>query len=255
MAITEVASQRAASGNNNAIAGAGTLAFPNNVTVGNLLICAGSVWGSAAAPASVAVTDTRSTVYTVVLGAIPSGLTWRTFIAYGVALSSGACTISVDPAGTSSFSFSLDEFNGQHGTPADVAGGDTAGNAPNASTFTASDSITTVAANALLIGVMSHDVADRVLTAATNYTLIGKNETNSNNQCHAAVFRIVTTPTAYTVGVDASSAGGGANPGQSMQTHSFKPGVASPLFHRSQRFFRRMSGLLVPATGIIFGKV
>ena len=223
---TEVASQRASTGNNNGVDSA-NLAFPNNVTSGNLLIVTGGVWGSSAAPTSITVTDTRSTSYTVVLGDIPAGLTWRTFIAYGNAGGSGACTVTVDPLGAShSLSFSVDEFTGADSSPSDVAGGTSQGNV-NGSAFTASDSITTVAADALIIGVMSHEVDTRTLTAGTNYTTIGENETNANNQCHHAVFRIVTTAQAYTVSIDGGAGGASGTPGWALQTHSFKPATSS----------------------------
>lgn len=211
MAITEVATRRAATGNNDGVDSA-ALAFPNNVTSGNLLIVAGAAWGSSAAPTSIAVTDTRSTSYTVVLGTVVG--TWRTFIAYGVASSSGACTVTVNPNGSSAaLSFSIDEFTGQDATPADVDGGTSTG-----SSNTASDSITTVAANALIIAVSSQDGSTQALTAGAGYTTFGENETNSNNQCHHAIFRIATTATAYTPTV--TSAGVTA---WGLQSHSFEP--------------------------------
>jgi hypothetical protein len=240
MAIAEVGggSQRAASGNNNGVAGAGTLAYPANVTAGSLLVVAGAVWGSASAPTSVAVTDTRGTSYTVVLGTVPTGLTWRTFIAHGVAPSSGANTVSVDPQGTSSFSFSIDEFGAQSGAPSDVDGGTTTGNIAANASFTASDTVTTVAANALVVGVASQEGATRTLSAGTGNTLIGANSVNSNNQCHAAVFQLATTPGTYTAAVNAASATDPTayNPGWACQSYSFKPAVAPP-FARRRRFF------------------
>lgn len=238
MAITEVASRRAATGNNDGVDSA-ALAFPNNVTSGNLLVVLGAAWGSSA-PTSIGVTDSRSTSYTVILGAIPSGLTWRTFIAFGAAASSGAGTVTVNPSGSSAaLSFSIDEFTGQHGTPTDVDGGNSVGNLTNGAPFTASDSITTEAADALIVGVMSHDAAGTALTAATNYTTIGENEANSSNQCHHAVFRLVTTAQAYTVGVNAANANNSASPGWSMQTYSFKPSAGGVFIATAPRIIQQ----------------
>jgi hypothetical protein len=69
---------------------------------------------------------------------------------------------------------------------------------------------------------MSHDLATTGLTAGTNYTTIGENEANSSNQCHHAVFRLVTTAQAYTVTIDAASASLSTSAGWAMQTYAFK---------------------------------
>jgi len=220
VAITEVGSgsQRAATGNNSGVDSA-SLAFPGNVTSGSLLIVAGAMWASGAAPTGATVTDTRSTSYTVVVGTVPPGMTWRTFLAYGVAPSGGACTVTVNPTGSSAdLSFSIDEFAGQDASPADVDGGTSTG-----LSSTSSDSLTTVAADALIVGVTSHEGSTGAITpTGTGQTQIGENESNSANQCHNACFRIVTTATSYTFSWTLLSTHDWA-----AQTHSFKPSTGA----------------------------
>src|SRR5262245_6651392 len=94
-AITEVAGQATMKNYSTAV-GSGTQAFPTNVTSGNLIVVAGFTGGGGT---SVAVTDSRSTSYTVLRATIaPSN---QIFIAYGVAPTSGTCTVTVDPSGSS----------------------------------------------------------------------------------------------------------------------------------------------------------
>lgn len=96
-AIAEVGggSQRAA-GDSSATSLA--VAYPGSVTSGNLLVACGAAYDSGGAPASVSVTDTRSTSYTVLSAASTTGGDdVRIFIAYGVAPSSGANTVTMDP--------------------------------------------------------------------------------------------------------------------------------------------------------------
>ncbi len=226
MPITEVGSgsQRKSGAANASVSIFATESFPANVTSGNLLIVTGSTWGSTGPATSVAVTDTLGTSYTVVLGTAIA-TSGRTFIAYGIAPSSGANTVTVNPAGadaTHEGTFSLDEFTGVDPSPADVNGGTTSGATAIGNPFAATDTITPATSGALLIGVMFHVCATTALTAGTDYTILGENETNSGTTCHAAVFRIVTTITSYTVTINAANANPTASPGWAMQTHSFK---------------------------------
>lgn len=174
-------------------------AFGGNVTSGNLLVAGGSAWNSAAAPAAITVSGTGAGCsglsFTVVLGTIPAGMTWRTFLAYAVATGTGACTVVVDPDVTADGSFSIAEFSGQHATVLDVNGGTTPDVAGNT---TISDTITTVAANALIVGVFSHDDGSAI-TPGINYTQVGEQESGASNQPHNMVYRLVTTATTYTV--------------------------------------------------------
>lgn len=166
-----------------------TLAFPANVVANNLLVVAGSAF-AATQPTSIVVSDSLSSSYTVLYA---SGT--RAFIAYALAASSGACTVTVNPQGTSAdFSFSIDEFNANNAISLDVDGGVSSG-----TSTTPADDILTVTANDLLIGIMNHDSVDQILTPGTNYTQIGESEDNTGQEAHNAEFRIVTTATTYTV--------------------------------------------------------
>lgn len=206
----------------------GTLAFPANVASGSLLIVAGGCYQGSAAPTAVVVTDTRSTSYTTILGAVLSGQS-RGFLAYGISPSAGACTVTVNPEGTSDTgSFSIDEFSGVVDPPLDVDGGSTTG-----TSTTPADALTTVTANDLLIGVMIHFSADTAL-APTSGTQIGEIESNAN-QCHAASFQVVTTAQAYTVSWSA-----GASVVWAATTAAFKEvagggGLAIPVAMRQYR--------------------
>src|SRR5262245_56552607 len=75
------------------------LAFPANVTAGDLLIVVGAYW--ALTDVLCAVTDSRSTPYTVYLGpgTLSAGGVSLTFIAQGIVPTTGACTVTVDPGG------------------------------------------------------------------------------------------------------------------------------------------------------------
>lgn len=192
MAIAEVGSgsQRATA---TGATGDRTLSFPGNVTSGNLLILAGCGFTVGSADPAPTITDSIGTAYTVASAVVFTN--GRLFIGYGVAPSSGANTVSVDwaTADTGS-SFSIDEFSGQHATPLDVDGGSSTG-----TSTTPADSLTTLAANDLLIGVMAHDGSSGIsITPTANYTQIGEEETNTF-QDHNAVFRIATSATSYTV--------------------------------------------------------
>lgn len=161
-----------------------TLAFPANVTSGNLLV----VMGGQTAGGATVVTDTRSTSYTV----YQSGA--GVFIAVGVALSSGACTVTVDPSATADYSFSIDEFSGQAATPLDVDDGKTTGTdtAPTAG-------ITTVAADTLILGCVSHSGATTTI-ANNDGTQLGEVETGGSvSEPHNAIFSIVSTQGTYTI--------------------------------------------------------
>ena len=217
MAFAEVGSGSQRATNQHASADSGTLAFPGNVTSGSLLIVAGANWQSGGSTVSVGVTDTLSTSYTVVPYYVGE---FTTFIAYGVASSSGANTVTVNPAGTGNyFSYSIDEFSGQHATPLDVDGGNS-----TATSTSAADSITTVTANDLIIGCVSQTAATTVtFTPGGSYTQIGEQEDSGTYQGHSAVFRIVTTAQAYSVDWTL-----GTSQAWMAMTLAFKEATASP---------------------------
>lgn len=193
------------------------VAFPANVTSGNLIIVGGNTWASAGPASSISVTDTIGTTYTVVTSTI-GGDKYLQFIAYGVTSSSGANTVTVDPNINTFIAFAIDEFSGQNATPLDVDGSSSTG------TSTApADSITTGVANALIIGVAFHDgsVAN-ALDPTGSYTQIGEEEDNNVSVDFNLVYRIATTATSYTVDWTL-----GSSASWLAQTISFAPSVAS----------------------------
>src|SRR5947209_4817773 len=78
-----------------------TVAFPGNVTAGNFLLVQGVSWQAGSGNSAITVTDTQSTPYTVIMAS--TGVTWaggvgKAFIAYGIASSSGANTVTINPS-------------------------------------------------------------------------------------------------------------------------------------------------------------
>jgi hypothetical protein len=189
-------------------------AYPANVAAGSLLVALGGVDSN---PASVTVTDTRLTPYTVLLSTAALTGGNKYFIAYGIAPSAGPNTVTVNPAGAASFiSFAIDEFSGCHPTtPLDVDGGESTG-----TSTTPSDDLTTVSANALILGVVGHGegVAPPTITPGGDYTQIGEIEDQTQFMAFNAVFRIVTLPQSYTVGWTLST-----SEGWLAKTAAFKP--------------------------------
>lgn len=170
-----------------------TIIYPGNVTSGNLLICTGIVWQSTPW-SSITITDTRTSTWTVLGGTSISS--YKTFIAYAKAPSTGANTVTIDPNGVGNWwSGSCDEFSGNEATNLlDVDGGSSTG-----SGTTPSDSITTANANALIIGVFTQSSGGtHALTAGGSYTTFGETESAANAPHHAE-FRIATSAQAYTV--------------------------------------------------------
>lgn len=191
--ITEVGSgsQRATSSN-----GGTTAAFPGNVTSGNLLIVSGCIFGLGRNILTSDFGDTISTTWAIAADYTASNN--QCFVVYGVAGSSAADTVSFNAG--SFRNFCIDEFHGQNATPFDAAGTGTTGTSTSPA-----GTITTVAANALIIGAMSYNGAGpSTLGAGTNFTLIGKQE-NTTYDPIIVEFRIVTTATSYSVPMTSSA--------------------------------------------------
>ncbi len=215
--ITEVGSgtQRAISNTTTGAQDSKALAFPGSATTGDFLVVGGAIWTSGGTTVAPTVTTgLAGTTFTVNLAdATPSGTTWRTFMAYAVAGASGACTVTVNPNGASSdFCFGIDEFSGV--TALDVDGSDSTA---ATSSGPAQDSITTVAASTLILGVVSNETG-AVMTPNAGYTQIAESEAGASNQPINFHFRIVTSAGANTPGCTL----GGSTTWQ-CQTLSFKP--------------------------------
>lgn len=179
------------------VASTSALAYPINVTAGDLLIAGGCNWN--AVTQAMAVTGAPNT-WTVVQGADVSGEggVYKGWIAYSIAASSAAYTPTIDPAGTGNYgSYSLAAFSGvDNASPLDVDGGST-----SATNTAQSDSITTGTANALIIGVAcGANGGDNpiTITPGGSYTQIGEIQA-TDAAPHNLVYRIVTSATSYTV--------------------------------------------------------
>jgi hypothetical protein len=194
MAIAEVGSgsQRATIRGTNVASAAGV--FPANVVSGNLLLVTGVFW-NAASTATLSVSDTRSTSYTVLLSSTltAGGGFAKLYIAYGIAPSSGACTATVTPSTSGNYiNGVVDEFSGVDASPLDVDGSESTG------TSTApSDGLTTGTADALVVGVMTMANVSG-LSEGSGYTLLDEDETYSR-QPYGAEFKIAGAAGAQTV--------------------------------------------------------
>jgi hypothetical protein len=207
----------------------GTLAYDTNVTAGNLLVCVGGAW-TGGTTFTTAITDSLSNTYSVLMG--PEGIE-RTWMAYCISGSSGACTVTIDPSeGGAYAAYNVSEWSGVDATPLDVDGGTSTG-----SSTTPSDSLTTSATDTMVVGVMSHfDFNDDTLTPDTGggWTQLAEYELSAsiaNYNCEYQLFSSAGAKTAsWTIG---NSRNWGA------QTASFKatPAGADVGTFRLDRFF------------------
>jgi hypothetical protein len=195
-----------------------TLAYGSNVAAGNLLTCTGAIWNGNDVT-SIIITDTVLTPYTVVLGTVSGGTPNKTWIARGIAPSSGANTVTINPNGSGRYSsHSIAEFDNIDATPLDVDGGTSTG-----SSATASDGITTSATNTLVIGVMSQGSgSNHALTEDTGggWALIGEVE-NAGNAPYSAQYQLFTSAGAKTASWTIA-----ASVAWCAQTMSFKTAAA-----------------------------
>lgn len=197
MAIAEVAGRRATGRGVGAVF---ATPFPGNVTSGNLLVVAGTIGsensftgGGSPAGVTITVTDTRGTVYSVVRGSVIGVNVFQrqTFIAYGLAPSSGANTVTITLSNPCSIGYAIDEFSGNHASsPFHNSSAVTASGAtPRTGTIFPSVS------NVMLVGVMAHSAPTTPLTPNAGVTEIGEWETNggsadNNNSAFNAAFRV-----------------------------------------------------------------
>jgi hypothetical protein len=190
MAISEVASQRAT--NHGAHGAAQTKAFPNNVTAGNLLVCAGGAWSDASL-ASMSVASTRGGTFTIYVYAWNEGSDYfAVWIAIAKAATSGADTVTVTLPHTSScnWSFHIDEFTGQDPTtPLRTDGG-----GATDTTTSASMSLTSTAGDLILGAIIGYA---GTYSVGSGYTQIGEYE-GSTDVATSSEFRLSTGNNAVT---------------------------------------------------------
>lgn len=172
------------------------VAYPGNVTAGNLLVVGGNTYDTAGTTGHT-VTDSVGTSYTVFnCTALTATLPNATpFIAVGIAPSSGANTVTVDPtidASANQINFAIGEFSGTATSGiVDVDGGSSTGTSTSPS-----DSITTTTANALILGLVGFQTSAAVTPDGT-LTQIQEDQGSVNGYNFA--FRLATTATSYSI--------------------------------------------------------
>ena len=195
------------------------LSFPNNGTSGNAIVALGVAYDSGGAPASVSVTSTCSAALSVYSSSTVS--LKREFIAFGPRTSGGACTVTVNPAGSNAFvSFAINEYSGGGTLDVDNAAGS------SGSSTAMSVNITTTVPGALILGVASTSSSTTVDPAA-GYTEIGEEEDNSTHQDFNALFAIAGAAGLYTVAWDT-----GFLPGWSAHVLSLAPTATTSVARR-----------------------
>lgn len=152
-----------------------TCAFGSNVTSGNLILCGGGIYNSAANPATGDFTDTRSTTLTVTQWG-PGPVAQRLVIVYGVLGSGGADTVTLGTHAGAQRNFGCGEFTGQNANPFDANGTNSTG-----TSMAPSSAITPVAATVLVVGVMSHISGASTLTPGTGFLQIAEQESVAND--------------------------------------------------------------------------
>lgn len=197
-AIAEVGAQKAVV--HDSSVGASTVAFPGNVTAGNLIILAGATANTFGGISSVVVAKSSgtATIGTVsqsfgATGVVLGGFTTKVYIAYAIVTGSGSLTLSITPdLGSGNYTNAvIDEFSGVSATPLDVDGGEATGNSAGAT-----DTITTVTTNDLIVGVIAIGFNVASITDGSGYTNL---DTDVTTAVYDAMFRIVTTATTYNV--------------------------------------------------------
>lgn len=193
-AIAELSSQRAKAtecANCDSLA----LAYPGNVTAGDLLVVGGNTYDTNGTTGHT-VTDSVGTSYTVfnctaLTASFPNA---TPFIAIGIAPSSGANTVTVNPsldASANQIVFGIGEFSGTATSSIlDVDGGSSTG-----TSTTPSDGITTTTANDLIVGLVGFQTSAAV-TPSGSYTQIAEDQGSING--FNLAYQIATTATAYT---------------------------------------------------------
>jgi hypothetical protein len=162
----------------------GNVAFPGNVTSGNMLIVGGSFFAGGA----VSVADTRGTSYTVYHA--PGTGAANAWVAWGVAPSGGANTVTATNGSANYGYFSIDEYSG-------VTQLDVAGSPATDTSATATAPLTTVATDALIIAAMMHSTSTSITPEGT-WTEIGEEESNGTIWPYSFITKIVNSAGLHT---------------------------------------------------------
>jgi hypothetical protein len=168
------------------VAAGGTLsvAFPANVTAGNLVVVAVSGWRSAGV-AITSVTDNLGNTYHPALpvaGGLQKAAAGEACgIWYAYNVSGGACTVSVKATSLEYLTIGVGEKSGCPTTdPLDQHNSADCGGTNSASA--SSGSVTTTTAGELYVGVLNHNGATTTITATGGFTA-RYTATNGSNEC------------------------------------------------------------------------
>lgn len=142
------------------------VAYPGNVTAGNLLVV--MMWLYPDSATFNDPTDTLSNTWhpatAKVTNASPLGVAMRIY--YAIANASGACTVLISTGGSgSTFGASIQEYSGNAASPYD------AGNTATGSNSPASLTLSTAANDELIVAMATGNGSN--FTAGTGYTLLG----------------------------------------------------------------------------------
>lgn len=201
MAIAEVGSGSQRDTGSAAGTGAADIVYPADVTSGNFGVIAGGIWNTGAGIGSVTTAKNAGTAtigsVTTILGSTGTawaGGTGKAFISYFPITGNGSLTMRVTTdIGSDYINIAGDEFSGVNATPLDVDGGEATGTSDGAT-----DTITTVTANDLIVGAIVVNTAVVSFNPGTGYTQIGSDNTASI-QSYAVEFRIVGGAATYNV--------------------------------------------------------
>lgn len=168
-----------------------TLAFPSNVTAGNLLIAVQTHFNNLGA-AITTPTDTLAHTYVAVDTQVSVDSNTQLRMYYVENCSGGANTVTFDIEGvnTGDITVNIFEFSGVATTSA-LLDGQNAG--PSTGTAVSTGNVTPSEDNCLLIAAMSHNGADTSITE--EWTLLQENEGGSANMPLATQYKVQTTAT------------------------------------------------------------
>ena len=200
MAIAEIGGQKVEDEGSDVAAR--IIPYPNDVAAGSLLINVGAVWhANGVNSVTAALNSGTATIesFTTLLGS--TGVSWaggvgKAFICYSTVITPGSLSliVSTNEPLNNYYQIAIDEFSGVDSTPLDVNGGEALFGAATGVT----DTISTLTANSLIIGVIVTDEAVTAFTDGSGYTNIYTDPTGTQ-QPSDAMFRIVTTAASYNV--------------------------------------------------------
>jgi len=173
------------------------LAFSAAIQTGDLLVVCVSGFGALTVAS---ITDTLSNSWAFVQGNDAGDNAF--VIGYAISNGNGTPTVTVTwNQSCAGWFMSVDAFRGVHATPLDVDGG-----VSNGTSTTPADSITTVAANALIVAAMTHNgSANESITENGAWTLIHDEENGASLQCGSHIYRLAGAAGAYTASWTISS--------------------------------------------------